>query len=805
MLISDMILSRVQATNFRQYETLDIEFKDGITGIVGPNGAGKSTILEAVLWCLFGNRAARTGKEGIKRQSAPDADSCTVKLDFVLGRTAFSLSRSLIGKSNRSEAKLTQQGGVEAVSTREVDNYIVRLIGLDLKGFLSSFFARQRELNALSDARPADRKDHLAKMLGVGRLDNAMVLLKDEIKDTRQRIDILSGLQIDPEAVGKELAEREAETARLEQDQNNLRKLIDDLQKDAVSQEQKTSDLRAKEAEFNRLENERSTLGERIGSIDKEIARLTGEIETLDKLSTSLGPLEERSAGIEAAEAKVADLKQAGILVEEKRRLERERGDLSAKEKRDTERKSSVEKEIADLQAAVAGKERLPEEIAEGEARLEALREEYRRLSAEIEVAKSNLKTLQEQKEEIRELGPQASCKMCLRPFEGELEDIERHFDEEIRSLRQRIEPMESRQSTVKNEGNMLREQVKAQQKIRQQLNVDEQKLVSARAALDGILESLAESRKRDEQISGRMAEIGEVVFDPEATAQAETELAAKRKARDEYIRLAERVARRPEVEKTLAAAEEKRKEAHAGLEENRKRLADLAFDREAYQQALDDLQKIRDKISDTRLELEKAEGRVRLLRSEAENLKAKLTEFEKSRIEIGRLRGELEYLEKLSILFRDFRVHLIGRIRPALSKQTSRLFYEMTAGRYQEIELDEDYSLQIYDRGERFPITRFSGGEIDLANLCFRLAISVQMAETAGIEQSFIILDEIFGSQDTDRQQMIIEGLARLKNRFRQIIIISHIDDVKEMAENLITVGIDSAGISRAVTVGQS
>jgi exonuclease SbcC len=798
-----MLLSRVQAINFRQYQKLDLEFKDGITGIVGPNGAGKSTILEAVLWCLFGNRAARTSKEGIKRQSAPESESCTVQLDFVLGGTTYSLSRSLVGKSSRSEAKLTQEGVFDAVSTREVDDYIVRLIGLDLKGFLSSFFARQRELNALSDARPADRKDHLARMLGVGRLDNAILLLKEEIKTTRQRIEILSGLQIDPEAVTQELNAKKADIARLDEEQASRRRLVDEYQQKAVSQEQKTAALRAKEAEYNRLEAERSALGERIEFTRKEIARLAGEIETLTKLANSLEPLKAKSSQIETLETEVASFRQAKILVEEKKRLDRERADLAAKLKRDGERQLSLEKDIDCLREAVAGKDGLSDEIAEGEALLEKLREEYRRLSGEIEVTKDKLKTLQDQKKEISELGPQASCKLCLRPFEGELEDIERHFDEEIRSLQHRLEPMTKRLKIVDGEGKTLREKLEAQRKIRQQVDINEQKLASAQAALDGAKESLADGRKREDEILSRLKEVGEVVFDPEATAKAEAELAEKRKARDEYIRLAERVARRPQVEKELAGVGERLRQAEAGLEENQKKIDALDFDREAYQQALDELQGIRNQISEIRLELEKVDGQIRLIKSEADALTAKLAEFEKSRIEISRLRGELEYLEKLSILFTEFRVYLIGRIRPALSRQTSRLFYEMTAGRYQEIELDDDYSLQIYDRGERFPITRFSGGEIDLANLCFRLAISVQMAETAGIEQSFIILDEIFGSQDTDRQRMIFEGLARLKNRFRQIIIISHIDDVKEMAENLITVGVDSAGVSQAVMVG--
>ncbi|MCP4566117.1 MAG: SMC family ATPase, partial [FCB group bacterium] len=194
-----MILRSLFLQNFRGYETLDLSFQDGITGIVGRNGAGKSTLLEAILWCLFGVRAARTSKEGIKRQSCAVTDPCQVRLEFELNGTTYELTRSLIGKSLRSEARLAQQGSLDAVSTREVDDYIVRLIGLDMKGFLSSFFARQKELNALFDARPADRKDHLAQMLGVGRLDNAIQALKEDLKEIRQKIDFLTDLKIDPD------------------------------------------------------------------------------------------------------------------------------------------------------------------------------------------------------------------------------------------------------------------------------------------------------------------------------------------------------------------------------------------------------------------------------------------------------------------------------------------------------------------------------------------------------------------------------------------------------------------------------
>ncbi|MDP2960571.1 MAG: SMC family ATPase, partial [candidate division Zixibacteria bacterium] len=90
--------------------------------------------------------------------------------------------------------------------------------------------------------------------------------------------------------------------------------------------------------------------------------------------------------------------------------------------------------------------------------------------------------------------------------------------------------------------------------------------------------------------------------------------------------------------------------------------------------------------------------------------------------------------------------------------------------------------------------------GDNDLANLCLRLAISLLISESSGVEVSFIILDEIFGSQDAFRKENILKGLAKLKNRFRQIFLITHIDDIKDSVENLITVLENEDGTSQLV-----
>ncbi|HEX2126720.1 MAG TPA: SbcC/MukB-like Walker B domain-containing protein, partial [Thermoleophilaceae bacterium] len=107
-------------------------------------------------------------------------------------------------------------------------------------------------------------------------------------------------------------------------------------------------------------------------------------------------------------------------------------------------------------------------------------------------------------------------------------------------------------------------------------------------------------------------------------------------------------------------------------------------------------------------------------------------------------------------------------------------LLGEVTQTRYSVARLDDSYQLQIADGMELHPLRRFSGGEQDLASLCLRLALSRVLARQRGVESGFIILDEVFGSQDVDRRRLLLAQLGELVEReFRQVFVVSHTDDV--------------------------
>ena len=284
--------------------------------------------------------------------------------------------------------------------------------------------------------------------------------------------------------------------------------------------------------------------------------------------------------------------------------------------------------------------------------------------------------------------------------------------------------------------------------------------------------------------------------------------LEKKRKYLQNQLREKERID--TTIRNVLVEAKRERKE----IEEKEKRLkkiGEVKFDLKEYgfvkkkvkefyskyQSLLDLLGEKKDKLGNIKLELEKIVGEKKLVIQEIKNLHEKITELKKFEKRIREEKISIQYIKMLADVMSSFRLHLISRIRPALSSYASDFFGRLTDGKYQEIELDDNYDIMVYDGANLYDIERFSGGEEDLANLCLRLAISEIITERAGGLFNFIILDEIFGSQDMIRRQNIMKSLNNLSSKFRQIFLITHIEDIKNYMENVILVSENEAGIS--------
>ena len=159
---------------------------------------------------------------------------------------------------------------------------------------------------------------------------------------------------------------------------------------------------------------------------------------------------------------------------------------------------------------------------------------------------------------------------------------------------------------------------------------------------------------------------------------------------------------------------------------------------------------------------------------------------------EAQRAATELKLDQELDRAFTDFRTELNATLRPDLSHLASSFLSELTRGRYTVLDLDDDYQIRLLDDGDAKIV--ISGGEEDIANLALRLAISQMIAERAGQPLSLLLLDEIFGSLDEERQVAVVDLLRSLADRFPQVILLTHIESHLEGFDRVIGVDYDLA-----------
>lgn len=86
-----MVINKVTLKNFRQHRDLTLDLQPGFTALRGENEAGKSTVLEAILFALFGIRAARNND--VVSWGEPDK-SVKVELWMTLPGGELHISRS---------------------------------------------------------------------------------------------------------------------------------------------------------------------------------------------------------------------------------------------------------------------------------------------------------------------------------------------------------------------------------------------------------------------------------------------------------------------------------------------------------------------------------------------------------------------------------------------------------------------------------------------------------------------------------------------------------------------------------------
>jgi exonuclease SbcC len=172
------------------------------------------------------------------------------------------------------------------------------------------------------------------------------------------------------------------------------------------------------------------------------------------------------------------------------------------------------------------------------------------------------------------------------------------------------------------------------------------------------------------------------------------------------------------------------------------------------------------------RLQRVRLEGEVNTHAALVARSKSDIEKFDDRQAELEKIRREVRVFDECDRIVTDFRKFVNASIRPRMAELASEYLTDLTDGRYSAVELGEDFTPTVIEDGEAKRV--ISGGEEDILNLCMRIALSHMLAERAGQSFSLLMLDEVFGSLD------------------EQIIIITHLDDIKDGVQHLIQVEYD-------------
>ena len=84
-------------------------------------------------------------------------------------------------------------------------------------------------------------------------------------------------------------------------------------------------------------------------------------------------------------------------------------------------------------------------------------------------------------------------------------------------------------------------------------------------------------------------------------------------------------------------------------------------------------------------------------------------------------------------------------------------------------------------ERGER-AYENFSGGEAMRVDLALRIALSVLLASRAGARCEMLVLDETCAPLDAQGRALFVDCLGRISDRFATVLVVTHVDELKEL-----------------------
>jgi exonuclease SbcC len=839
-----VIPQKLSLANFMCYRQVDLDFAGiHVACLAGANGAGKSALLDAITWALWGKARARRDDDLIRL--GEDEMSVELTFDLgdqtyrvLRQRKAGKRGSSLLDFQVLSPPSVPPNGGeVEGGQWRSIAESVIRdtqakierVLRLDYDTFVNSAFLRQGHADEFTVKTAAERKRVLGDILGLDRWADYEERAKARLRDIEgeARAVELRLKEIESELTRRPEYEAELEEARkaVEESGTALREAQDAYQQVETAR----TELRHAEAQIVEL-------GERVAQVERELALLAeeraereGRLADYENLLARAGKVEAGYAAyqqaVEQERVLGAKLQQSVELNERRMRLEAQL--TEARHAVETEREV-VAHRIPELEA------RLPDEVLvaeyeEAQAQLthllqlsegrEAARDDLARIAEEQAALRARNESLRVEMDALKEKIAQleqadAECPLCTQPLtedhrvqllsqlqaEGEIKgDTYRGNQASAEALTKQAQAL-ARQ--IDESGALLgelpdlqRREATLAERVGQGLQAQEE-LAGTQAELAALEKRLADKDYGHDvqaELAQVLAQAGELGYDAAAHQAARQAVTDGQPFAEQKLRLDAAQAGKKDEKAALKRLEGTEKRLNKQIEDDQARRLELEEEAEKLRERLKDAQAVEADLQRVRGEEAAARQRLGAAQQSLEACKGLERQREDKRKRQDTLAEEQSIYDELRTAFgvKGVPAMIIEAVVPEIEAEADRLLGRMTGGstqvnfimqrETQAGDVRETLDIKISDDlGER-PYENYSGGEQFRVNFAIRIALSRLLARRAGAQLQTLVIDEGFGTQDTQGRERLVEAINAIQDDFARVLVITHIDELKD------------------------
>lgn len=734
-----LLIKEIHIKNIRSHE--DFIFKPhltGVTSINGVNGSGKSTIVNSFSWCLYGTKfSGQKNKTFIRDGVDAKEKEVSVTSYILVNGEEYKIKRKLLDNKGTCECNVFKKKDDEYIkeagpAVSHTERYIRELLGIDEKGFLSSIFIQQKQVDQIISASAKERSIIIEKLTGILALTKSIDLAKEEYK-TLQKAANLINVEDDSEVIKKINTEKDTI--------NELRNFLNNGKKDY--------DLLKEQIEIKNQELEEEDKKQEIKN------QLTQEyIQTKSNISNYNKVIDENIKMLENNKKN----KKVKVLQNEDELKEKQK-ELNTNLKIETDKYNYIKSVLLSLEEKINKKIILDLDLL-----IEETEEYIQKLEKDIEdktTEKLVLKTeITHNNQLIKALkNNDASCPVCGSPIE-----------EEFQSLEDLVEKTKNKKEYFKN---IEVEIVSLTSKLNEEknnLNIYNQNLVFKKEKEEALLlykEKEKELKKLEKVIKKIDTELS-VVNNHLSEINLHKEAISLTKEIEQNV-----------IEYTNRLNEEKEKKKQLETKKNELN----ALDKKSYKVLKDDTLNENKKFNDLKTDLLQKKQQFMYSKEKYENLILDKNRIDKAKLEYDKLMQEVSVYVKMIKLLTEFKKERILNSVPMITDIASDIFMKFTNNDFLKLELNDKFEVIVQTKDNIIrPVGLLSGGELSTAAIALRIAISLFLNNE---DQSLLILDEVLVSMDDERTQNILETIAEITNT--QLIFIAHNHLINDISDKIV------------------